>query len=226
MKKIPDNQLPNHNNKFHIDFKNEYQKELFNTINDPKNKLIFIGGGAGSGKTFIAVAAATKAFLEKKTRKIHLCRPYVTALNESYGYIPGDLSDKLAPILLPIYDQLDNLVGNGLDRKRVEEALIYEAMGYLRGRTFNNWVIADEMQNGTFEALTLLTTRIGKYCKMIITYDPYQKDVKNSGIEEFVETVDGISGVKNILLPPEAQVREELVQSIINRVEFRRQKLD
>lgn len=206
---------PNHGLKFHYELRNEWQRELWDLIHQQDNRIIFIEGSAGSGKTWIATAAACNAYLSKRTRKIHLCRPYVTAF-EQYGYLKGDLNEKLQPMLLPILDIIDGMTHGGPDKKKLEEALVYEGMGFLRGRTFNNWVIADEQQNSTFEQLKLLVTRVGKFCKMIITYDPTQIDNPNSGIRNFVKYIEDVPGVIVYRLPPEAQVREPIVQRILN----------
>jgi phosphate starvation-inducible PhoH-like protein len=204
---------PDHDGRFHIELKNQWQKEAWDLIWKNENRLILLEGEAGTGKTFIATAAVCKALLTKRTRKIHLCRPYVSA-HEQYGYLKGDLNEKLAPILLPVMDIIEQLAAGG-DRKKVEEALIYDALGFLRGRTFNNWVLADEIQNASFDQLKLLATRIGKGCKMICSYDPTQVDNINSGIKHFVKQIKGVNGVIHYKFPPESQVREPIVQDII-----------
>lgn len=205
---------PNHGGRFHVELRNEYQQSAWNEIWKPENKLIFIEGNAGCGKSFLATAAACKALLDKRTRKIHVCRPYVSAYEE-YGFLKGDLHDKLAPVLMPIMDIIDQLA-YGPDRKKIEEAITYEAFGYMRGRTFNSWVVADELQNCCYEQLLLLCTRIGKHCKIIASYDSSQIDNPRSGIKQFIKDVNGVSGIKHIYMPPQSQVREPIVNEIIS----------
>jgi phosphate starvation-inducible PhoH-like protein len=204
---------PNHGGRFHVELKNSFQKQAWDLIWKPENRLIFLEGEAGTGKTFIATAAACKALLDKRTHKIHLCRPYVSA-HEQYGYLKGDLNEKLAPILLPVMDIVEQLATGG-DRKKIEESLVYDALGFLRGRTFTNWCVGDEIQNATFDQLKLLTTRIGRGCKMILTYDPSQVDNVRSGIVDFVKYIDKVKGVIHFRFPPESQVRESIVQDIL-----------
>ena len=204
---------PDHAGRFHVELRNEFQKHVWDEIWKVENKLIFLEGQAGCGKSFLATAAACKALLDKRTRKFHICRPYVSAYEE-YGYLKGDLHEKLAPVLMPIMDIVEQLA-HGADRKKIEDALVYEAFGFMRGRTFNSWVIADEAQNCCYEQLLLLCTRIGKGCKIIVTYDATQVDNPRSGILKFIKEVNQVAGVKHIILPPEAQVRETIVNSII-----------
>lgn len=213
---------PDHAGRFHVELKNQWQKEAWDAIWRPENRLIFLEGEAGTGKTFLATAAVCKALLDKRTRKIHLCRPYVSA-HEQYGYLKGDLNEKLAPILLPVMDIIEQLASGG-DRKKIEENLVYDALGFLRGRTFTSWVLADEIQNATFEQLKLLTTRIGRNCKMIASYDPTQCDNVNSGIKSFVEKVKRVKGVVHYKFPPESQVREQIVQDILASLSVRIQE--
>jgi phosphate starvation-inducible PhoH-like protein len=208
---LPEAAQPNHAGKFTIELKNQWQKELWDTIHKQESRLVFIEGEAGSGKTHIATAACCNAYLTKRTRKIHLVRPYVNAF-ESYGYLKGTLEDKLLPMLMPILDIVETMGG---DKKKFEEALQYEAFGFMRGRTFNNWVIADEQQSSTYEMLKLLTTRIGRGCKMLVTFDPSQCDIKQQEITKFIDDIRHVKGVVHYRLPPEAQVREPIVQDIL-----------
>lgn len=205
---------PDFAGRFHVELKNQWQKEAWDAIWRPENRLILLEGEAGTGKTFIATAACCKALLDKRTRKIHLCRPYVSA-HEQYGYLKGDLNEKLAPILLPVVDIVEQLATGG-DRKKIEESLVYDALGFLRGRTFNSWVLADEVQNATFDQLKLLVTRIGRGCKMICSYDPTQIDNIYSGIVQFIKDVKGVNGVFHYKFPPESQVREQIVQDLLS----------
>lgn len=221
MKKIPDSQLPNHNNKFHIDFKNEYQKELFNLIQNPKNQMIIIAGEAGTSKSFTAITAAVQSLLNKRIQKIHMTRPCVVTGGDEHGFIPGSLQEKLHPWLLPLMDNIEKTCPiSGQDYKKVAEALRFEPLGMLRGRTMDNcYFICDEASNCTFHQLMTVATRHGKKCKTIFTGDIAQTDIRNSGFEYFYQMMDGIEGVVCYTLPPAAQTRSDLVTRILQRKE-------
>lgn len=199
-------------NKFSFSFLNQYQKDCWDTI--AQSDVTFVVGPAGSGKSQIAAAYAAKALLDKRCRKIVLSRPCVAT--ESLGYLPGDANDKISPYLAPLLDCLSVVVGNGPERKRVDESISFVPLAFQRGLTWDYSVaILDEAQNCTYEQLKLFTTRIGKRTKMIITGDITQCDIKNSGLPVFLERLHNVEGVSIVDLPPAAIVRHPIISKII-----------
>ena len=207
---------PLNNHKFHFTFLNAYQAEAWNMIE--RNDITFILGPAGCGKTQIATAYAAKAILDKKARKIILCRPTVTT--EALGYLPGTADDKLHPFLIPILDCLDECAGKqGQDRTRINEVLEFAPLAFMRGRSFN-WSIGllDEAQNSTMEQLKLFLTRIGKKSKLVISGDPHQSDLRTSGLMHIVDRLKDIEGVGICRLPEAAQVRHPVINKILEKI--------
>lgn len=177
--------------------RSEGQQRLMTAIE--KNNLILAMGPAGSGKTYLAIAAAVEAFEAGKVDRIILSRPAVEA-GEKIGYLPGDLQDKMAPYLRPLYDALNDRMGlkrlkHHLDSGEIEIAPI----GYMRGRTLNNaFVVIDEAQNCTYGQIKMIVSRLGFNSTMVITGDPDQSDLLEgmSGLKDMakkLETVDGIA---------------------------------
>jgi len=218
----PDACLPENNGKFNFNFLNDYQKDLFNLIQNPKNEMIVIAGEAGTSKSFIAITAAIQALLNRKINKIHMTRPCIHTGGDEHGFIPGSLNDKLQPWLLPLLDNIEQTCAvKGQDYKKVQEALRFEPLGILRGRTFSNcYVIADEMNNATFHQMMTVATRHGKRCKTIFTGDIAQSDIRNSGFMDFYNLVLGLEGVVCYTLPPEAQTRNPIVSKILERHKY------
>ncbi|MDO5047825.1 MAG: PhoH family protein [Anaerococcus sp.] len=212
------------------------QKSYIDKIN--KNDIVFGIGPAGTGKTYLAVAMAVKAFKNNEVDRIILTRPAVEA-GESLGFLPGDLQDKVDPYLRPLYDGLFDILGYETYQSLVEKGLIEVApLAYMRGRTLDNsFVILDEAQNTTHEQMKMFLTRIGFGSKAIITGDKTQIDLprgKKSGIRsaEFIlRNVDGIAFQEFTSIDV---VRHPLVQRIIDaydkedlrREEERKQKAD
>jgi phosphate starvation-inducible PhoH-like protein len=151
-----------------------------------------------------------------------MTRPCIHTGGDEHGFIPGTLSDKLHPWLLPLLDNIEQTCPlKGQDHKRVQEALRFEPLGMLRGRTFNDcYVIADEMSNATFHQCMTVATRHGKKCKTIFTGDVAQADIKNSGFMDFYNMVLGLEGVVCYTLPPEAQTRNPIVSKILERHKY------
>jgi phosphate starvation-inducible protein PhoH and related proteins len=208
--------LAPHPSKFHFSFLNDYQKDAWTKIFT--NEIIFLIGPAGCGKTQIATAFAAQSILQKRARKFILCRPMVTT--EQMGYLPGTQDDKLHPFLIPILDSLDECCGkDGPDRKRVDESIEFAPLAFMRGRSFN-WSIAilDEAQNATIEQLKLFLTRIGKKSKLIITGDPFQSDLKSTGLMYIVDKLKDIEGIAVVNLPEAAQVRNPIINKILEKI--------
>lgn len=204
------------NTKYQFNFLNDYQRLAWDTIE--KNEITFLLGAAGTGKTQIATAYAAHSILKKHTRKFLLTRPMVTT--EQMGFIPGTADDKLYPFLIPILDCLDECCGrDGQDRKRVNESMEFAPLAFMRGRSFNYSVaIGDEFQNATVEQIKLFLTRLGKRSKIIISADPYQSDLKTTGLMYVVDRLQDIEGIGIVRLPDSAQVRNPLISKIIQKI--------
>jgi len=185
-------------------------------------------GPAGTGKTFLAVAMAAAALLEKRVRRIVLARPAVEA-GEKLGFLPGDLAEKVNPYLRPLYDALHDIlgydkVGGMLDRGIIEVAPI----AFMRGRTLNeSFVILDEAQNTTSEQMKMFLTRIGFNSKAVVNGDVTQVDLpsgKVSGLREALAILDDVQGIKFIHFDKSDVVRHPLVQKIVAAYESHEQR--
>ena len=193
------------------------QKSYVNSIID--NEIVFSIGPAGTGKTYLAMAMAIKAFKNKEVNRIVLTRPAVEA-GEKLGFLPGDLQDKVDPYLRPLYDALYDIMGIDNFQKNVEKGLIEVApLAYMRGRTLDDsFVILDEAQNTTSEQMKMFLTRLGFGSKAIITGDITQIDLprgKFSGLKEVEMVLKGIPGIGFVYLKERDVVRHKLVQHII-----------
>lgn len=187
------------------------------------NEVVFSIGPAGTGKTYLAMAMAIKAFKNKEVNRIILTRPAVEA-GEKLGFLPGDLQDKVDPYLRPLYDALYDIMGVENFQKNLERGLIEVApLAYMRGRTLDDsYIILDEAQNTTPEQMKMFLTRLGFGSKAIITGDVTQIDLPRgrfSGLKEVEEILKGISGIEFIYLDEKDVVRHKLVQHIIKAYE-------
>lgn len=193
------------------------QKEYIDAI---KNKDIVFGiGPAGTGKTYLAMAMAIKAFKNKEVDRIILTRPAVEA-GENLGFLPGDLQEKVDPYLRPVYDALFDIMGSDHYLKYLEKGLIEVApLAYMRGRTLDNsYVILDEAQNTTNEQMKMFLTRIGFGSKAIITGDITQIDLpkgKESGLKNAIKILSHVKGIDMVYLTAADIVRHPLVQRIV-----------
>ncbi|MBQ8181697.1 MAG: PhoH family protein [Ruminococcus sp.] len=197
------------------------QKKYVDAIKD--NTIIIGIGPAGTGKTYLAVAMAVKAFREHKVRKIILTRPAVEA-GEKLGFLPGDLQDKVDPYLRPLYDALYDLFGAESFARYMEKGIIEVApLAYMRGRTLDEaFIILDEAQNTTSEQIKMFLTRLGNESKMVITGDITQIDLpdkKKSGLVEAVKVLRGIDDIFIHKFSEKDVVRHRLVQDIIKAYE-------
>ena len=200
-----------------IKSKTNGQKKYIRSIK--KNCLTFSIGPAGTGKTFLAVAMAVKAFKEKKVDRIILTRPAVEA-GEKLGFLPGDLQNKVDPYLRPLYDALYEMMGYDSYHKYVERNMIEVApLAYMRGRTLDNsFIILDEAQNTTSQQMKMFLTRIGFDSKVVVTGDITQIDLpsdKKSGLIEVTKILKNVKGIEFLFLTEKDVVRHELVQEII-----------
>jgi len=185
--------------------------------------MVFGIGPAGTGKTFLAVAQAVKALLEKSVERIVLARPAVEA-GEKLGFLPGDLQEKVDPYLRPLYDSLYDLldfekVSRLMERNAIEVAPI----AFMRGRTLNDaFVIIDEAQNTTTEQMKMVLTRIGFGSKVVVTGDITQIDLpqgKTSGLVEAISVLAGVKGISFVYFDERDVVRHRLVQAVIKAYE-------
>lgn len=183
--------------------------------------LTFGVGPAGTGKTYLAVAAAVRELKQGKVKKLILTRPVVEA-GESLGFLPGDLKEKVDPYLVPLYDALYEMLGVQTTMQLLEKGVIEIApLAYMRGRTLENaCVILDEAQNTTKSQMKMFLTRLGFSSKMIVTGDPSQTDLKNhkeNGLNEVLTILDHMDDIKIITFDKLDVVRHPLVQHILER---------
>ncbi len=189
-----------------------------------QHNIITIGvGPAGTGKTYLAVAAAVAAFRERTVNRIILTRPAVEA-GERLGYLPGDLQNKVDPYLRPLYDALYDMLGPETFQKYQERGSIEVApLAYMRGRTLDDsFIILDEAQNTTKEQMKMFLTRLGFGSKVVITGDVTQIDLpddKTSGLKDAIRVLEGIEDIAICKLTSADVVRHALVQQIINAYE-------
>ena len=193
-----------------------------------KNTITIGVGPAGTGKTYLAVAAAVAAFREKTINRIILTRPAVEA-GEKLGFLPGDLQNKVDPYLRPLYDALFDMLGPEAYQRYLERGNIEVApLAYMRGRTLDDaFIILDEAQNTTPEQMKMFLTRIGFGSKAVITGDITQVDLpdgKRSGLKEAVQIIKNIKDIGICTLDHKDVVRHELVSRIIKAYEEYDQK--
>lgn len=194
------------------------QKEYVKSI--LKNTITFGIGPAGTGKTYLAVALAAKAFRENKVDRIILTRPAIEA-GENLGFLPGDLQSKVDPYLRPLYDALFDIIGTDSFNKNIDRGNIEIApLAYMRGRTLDSsFIILDEAQNTTSEQMKMFLTRLGFGSKIVVTGDITQIDLpknKKSGLVEVEKVLKGIESIDFIKFKKEDVVRHRLVQDIVN----------
>ena len=180
-------------------------------------------GPAGTGKTYLAVAAAVVAFRERTVNRIILTRPAVEA-GERLGFLPGDLQNKVDPYLRPLYDALYDMLGPETYQKYLERGSIEVApLAYMRGRTLDDsFIILDEAQNTTREQMKMFLTRLGFGSKIVITGDVTQIDLpedKVSGLKDAIRVLDGVEDIAICTLSSADVVRHALVQKIISAYE-------
>jgi phosphate starvation-inducible PhoH-like protein len=185
---------------------------------------IVIGiGPAGTGKTYLAVAAAVDSLYKKRVKRIILARPAVEA-GENLGFLPGDLQEKVDPYLRPLYDALEDMMPHERVRRALEETTIEIApLAYMRGRTLSDaFVILDEAQNATRAQMKMFLTRLGLNSQVVITGDKTQIDLPNkadSGLLEVEEILGEIEGISLVYLDAKDVIRHRLVKDIIKAYE-------
>ena len=204
---------------FHLDFLHPSQEFAWKQYQ--RHELLFLLGPAGCGKTFLATAFAIHDLLQKKIERIVITRPIVEA-GESLGFLPGEMAEKVAPYMRPIYDCIRQIAGkNNPDVERVKHALDVIPLAYMRGITVQNAVfILDEAQNCTYDQLKLAITRLGKNSKMIITADPEQSDLggQTVAVEDVVAKISPVTGVGVMRFKESDIVRHPLLAKILKRL--------
>lgn len=202
-----------------IEWRTAMQETAWNTIEN--NDVTFLLGAVGSGKTFVAMAYAIHAILNKTARRIVLTRPIVTS-GEQLGHLPGDLSEKVDPYMAPLYDTMDELLGKQSPRRElVNKSVVLAPLAYMRGRTFKDAIcIFDEAQNATRMQLKMFLTRFGSGAKVIVNGDPEQSDLAFAPAP-ILDTIKRLQGVPNIATASfrkEDIVRHKTVQAIAERL--------
>jgi phosphate starvation-inducible PhoH-like protein len=188
-----------------------------------RNDLVFGVGPAGTGKTYLAVAMAVSALLNKRVSRIVLTRPAVEA-GERLGFLPGNLQEKVDPYLRPLYDALYDMLDADKVEKLLERAVIEVApIAFMRGRTLNDsFIILDEAQNSTAEQMKMVLTRQGFNSKMVVTGDLTQIDLpagKRCGLSDAVDVLRGVEGISFVHFDDRDVVRHALVQRIVKSYE-------
>jgi phosphate starvation-inducible PhoH-like protein len=201
--------------------KSEGQRRYLQTI--LVNDVVIGIGPAGTGKTYLAVAAAVDALYKKRVRRIILARPAVEA-GENLGFLPGDLQEKVDPYLRPLYDALEDMMPQDRVRRALEDTTIEIApLAYMRGRTLSDaFVILDEAQNATTAQMKMFLTRLGLNSRVVITGDKTQIDLprrSDSGLLEVERILSGIEGIAMVYLDAKDVIRHRLVKDIIKAYE-------
>ncbi len=197
--------------------KSDGQRRYLSSILD--NDIVIGIGPAGTGKTYLAVAAAVDALYKKRVKRIILARPAVEA-GESLGFLPGDMQEKVDPYLRPLYDALEDMMPGDRVRRALDDMTIEIApLAYMRGRTLSDaFVILDEAQNSTRAQMKMFLTRLGLNSQVVITGDKTQIDLprpEDSGLLQVEDILSGIDGIQLIYLDDMDVIRHRLVKDII-----------
>ena len=183
-----------------------------------RQSMVVAIGPAGTGKTYLAISAAVEALEAGRVDRIILSRPAIES-GEHLGFLPGDLQEKMAPYLRPLYDALNDRLGVKRLKQSLADGIIEIApIGFMRGRTLNNaFVVIDEAQNCTYVQLKMLLTRLGWHSTMVLTGDPDQSDLLGglSGLAEIAKKLSAVEGVAVVQLTDGDIVRHPLVASML-----------
>lgn len=208
-----------HRQPVNIELKNASQKTAWDALDN--NLVTFLLGSAGSGKTFLAVAYAINAVLNRQAEKIVLTRPIVEA-GEKLGYLPGTFGEKVNPYMQPLYDAMDVLVGKQSGKRElINKSVVLAPLCYMRGRTFNDAIcVFDEAQNATFAQLKLFLTRFGHGSQMIITGDPKQSDlpISPAPLTDVVARLQDVPDISIIKFANTDVVRHPIVATMLDRL--------
>jgi phosphate starvation-inducible PhoH-like protein len=180
------------------------------------NEIIFGIGSAGTGKTFVAASYAAGELFHRRIQKIILTRPNVET-GRGLGFLPGELEEKYAPYLDPFDQVFKRTLGAGFYEYALKSKTIEpKPLGFMRGASFENSIIlVDEVQNMTKTEFKMLLSRIGKNCKVILSGDPEQADISDSGLQDAVDRLDGISGIEVVRFLDEDIVRSKMCKAVI-----------
>jgi phosphate starvation-inducible protein PhoH and related proteins len=206
----------------------EYQPDVFKEVKPlnyiqetyleaiKHNDIVFGIGSAGTGKTFVAASYAASQLFHKKIEKIVLTRPNVE-VGHSLGFLPGTLDEKYLPYLDPFDSVFSRCLGRGFYEYALKNKTIEpKPLGFMRGATFeNSIVLVDECQNMTKTEFKMLLSRIGRSCKIILSGDPSQCDINNSGLEDAVNRLDGIDHIDVVRFLDSDIVRSALCKKVI-----------
>jgi phosphate starvation-inducible PhoH-like protein len=212
----------------HIRPRTHGQKHYLDAIH--QNEMTLVIGPAGTGKTYLAMAAAVSALLNRQVKRLILTRPAVEA-GENLGFLPGDLTEKVNPYLRPLYDALYSMVemdqvARFIDQEKIEVA----PLAFMRGRTLDNaFIVLDEAQNTTADQMKMFLTRLGQGSRAVITGDQTQVDLPKgtqSGLVKAESILHNIPGIGIVHLDKKDVVRNPLVQRIINAYEEDRDRQD
>lgn len=197
--------------------RSEGQAILMKAIED--YSLTLAMGPAGTGKTYLAITAAVEALEKGEVERIILTRPAMEA-GESLGYLPGDMQEKMAPYLRPLFDALGDRMGGKTVRQYMDDGTIEVApVGFMRGRTLNNaFVVIDEAQNCTYVQLKMLLSRLGWHSTMVVTGDPGQTDLlpELSGLDKIAKRLETLKNVAVCQLDQKDIVRHPLVAEMLD----------
>jgi phosphate starvation-inducible PhoH-like protein len=201
-----------------ITAKSPNQKTLLKSISE--NIVTIVTGPAGSGKTLLAVTCGLYDFIRGKYKKMIFTRPCVEAVGENLGFLPGDLNEKIQPYMYPIF----NFLSFYLTPQKIEgyvrsEEIITLPLAYQRGMTFaDSFVLLDEAQNTKVDQVHMFLTRIGENCKVVITGDPYQSDIRGkNGLVDACERLVGVPGLGIVQFTEDDIVRSQIVIDIEKR---------
>lgn len=198
--------------------KSEAQEKYIQEIRN--NAITIVYGPAGSGKTFLATMFALSEFLKGNYERIVFTRPYIEACGEKIGALPGDLGQKISPILLPITDILEEKLSREfIDKLIANKQIIMVPLGFIRGATFKKaFVLLDESQSTTPQQMHLFLTRIGEKTKVVITGDLNQSDIKGiNGLADAIKRLQNIEGISIVKLDKASIVRHPLIGIIEER---------
>ena len=195
------------------------QARYIDLLTKPGTDLVFGTGPAGTGKTFLAVAAGAAELRKKTKERLIITRPAVEA-GENLGFLPGDLEEKVEPYLRPIWDSLNEVLGaDQVERMREKKIIEVAPLAFMRGRTLKNaFVIMDEAQNATIGQTKMVLTRLGRDSRMVVTGDPGQVDLPPktpSGLAHALKILDGVEGVGFVKFSAADVRRHALVSRII-----------
>lgn len=208
-----------------ITAKSENQKLLLKSIKE--NTITIVAGPPGSGKTMISVISGLREFIMGHYDKMIFTRPCVEANGENLGFLPGDLNEKIHPYMIPIMDFLSDFLNQAKIEALVKSGdFVTLPLAFQRGITFrNSIVILDEAQNTKPEQIRMFLTRIGENCKVIITGDPNQSDIKQkNGLVDALERLEGVSSLGIVRFGKEDIVRNPIIEEIEKRYEDMNEK--